>query len=97
MKTALIAMSARRITKEGITQIKGMEINKMKKYTLDQVLTMSEAAERYDINLDTLKSRLKPSLAGQDRLDQWQKQGIIKKSGKTWLITEDFLKIISII
>ena len=69
----------------------------MKKYTLNQVLTISEAAERYDINLETLKSRLKPSVAGQDRLDQWQKQGVIKKSCKTWLITEDFLKIISII
>lgn len=64
----------------------------MKKYKLDEVFTMSEAAERYGINLDTLKSRLKPSLVGSSRLEEWQKQGIIRKSGKTWLLTEDFIK-----
>ncbi|HEY9571200.1 MAG TPA: helix-turn-helix domain-containing protein [Metalysinibacillus sp.] len=92
IKIVLIAMSVRRITRKGITQIKGMEINKMKKYSIEEIFTMSEAAERYGINIDTIKSRVRTSSARPERFNSWLELGIIRKSGKTWLLTDDFMK-----
>lgn len=53
---------------------------------------MSEAAERYGINIDTIKSRVRTSSARPERFDSWLELGIIRKSGKTWLLTDDFMK-----
>ena len=63
------------------------------KYTLNQIMTIAEAAERYGINLNTLKNKFKPSVVGQERLDAWVKHGLVRQSGKTWLITEMFMEI----
>ena len=64
------------------------------KYTLNEVMTIVEAAERYNLNVQSLKNKFKPSIVGQDRIDSWAREGLIKQSGKTWLLTEDFIKLV---
>lgn len=64
-----------------------------KKYTLQQVMTLGEAAERYAVSIDMVKNRLKPSKVGQDQIDQWVAQGIIRLSGRIWFISTDFMDL----
>lgn len=64
-----------------------------KKYNLDQVMTLGEAAKRYAVSLDMVKNRLKPSKVGQEQIDEWVAKGIIKLSGRTWLISKDFMDL----
>lgn len=66
---------------------------KIKKYELNNVMTLGEASERYAVSLDMVKNRLKPSKVGQEQIDQWAAQGIIKLSGRTWLISVDFMDL----
>lgn len=66
---------------------------KIKKYELNNVMTLGEAAERYGKSHDMIKNRLKPSKVGQDQIDEWVDQGIIKLSGRTWLISSDFMDL----
>lgn len=66
----------------------------MKSYKLEEIYTTTEAAEKYNINLYTLKHKLKPSIVGEDNLKKWEKKGIIKKSGSAWLLTDDVIKLI---
>ena len=60
--------------------------------SLNQVMTITEAAERYGVKLDTLKSKFKPSVVGRERIDTWIKAGLVRQSGKTWLISETFME-----
>lgn len=62
------------------------------KYTLEQIMTIPEAAERFGINVQTLKNKMKPSVVGQDRIDEWVTNGLIRQSSKTWLITVEFIE-----
>lgn len=62
------------------------------KYTLDQIMTIPEAAERFGINQQTLKNKMKPSIIGQERIDEWVAEGLIRQSSKTWLVTEKFIE-----
>ncbi|MCB5007507.1 hypothetical protein LGV96_09720 [Streptococcus mutans] len=64
----------------------------MKNYTLHEVFTVSEAAERYDISIETIKSRVRTSTTRPDRFESWVELGIVRKSGNTWLLTDDFMK-----
>ena len=64
----------------------------MKKYSIEEIFTMSEAAERYGINISTIKSRVHTSSTRPERFESWLELGIIRKSGKTWLLTDDFMK-----
>ena len=61
------------------------------KYELNDIMTIVEASERYNINLQTLKCKFKQSIVGGDKIESWQRQGLIKQSGKTWLITPQFI------
>ena len=61
------------------------------KYELNEIMTIVEAAERYNVNLETLKCKFKPSIVGQVKIDLWKREGLIKQSGKTWLITPQFM------
>lgn len=63
-----------------------------KKYTLDEIMTIKEASERFNINLQTMKNKLKPSIVGQERIDEWVSEGLIRQSGTTWLLTEKFIE-----
>lgn len=63
-----------------------------KKYTLDEIMTIKEAADRYDLNQQTLKNKLKPSVVGQEKIDEWVASGIIRQSSTTWLLTEKFIE-----
>ena len=63
------------------------------KYTLDQVLTIPEAAELYNINLQTLKNKMKPSVVGEDQIAEWTEKGLIRRSGRIWLITREFVEL----
>lgn len=56
-------------------------------------MTIAEAAEKYKINIQTLKSKFKPSIVGPGRINEWIDSGLIRQSGKTWLMTEEFIKI----
>lgn len=62
------------------------------KYTLEQIMTIPEAAERFGINVQTLKNKMKPSVVGQERIDEWVADGLIRQSSKTWLITQEFIE-----
>lgn len=64
----------------------------MKNYIYD-IMTMVEAAERYEVKLYTLKNKFKPSVTKQEKIDAWVKEGLIRQSGKTWLITIDFMEM----
>lgn len=66
---------------------------KNKKYNLEQVMTVSEACKRYNVTIDELKNRIKPSRIGQEEIDSRVRQGIIRKSGNTWLISKDFMEL----
>ena len=63
------------------------------KYLLTEIMTIPEAAERYGLNVETLKNKFKTSIAGAEKINDWVDQGLIRKSGKTWLITPDFVEI----
>lgn len=66
------------------------------KYTLNEIMTLGEAVERYQeygVTMDKIKNRLKPSKSGQEKIDEWVSQGIIKLSGRTWLISTDFMDL----
>lgn len=64
----------------------------MKSYTLDEVFTVSEAAERYGLSVETVKSRVRTSSTRPERFESWLELGIVRKSGNTWLLTDDFMK-----
>ncbi|MFJ7954187.1 hypothetical protein ACIQZG_22045 [Lysinibacillus sp. NPDC096418] len=60
---------------------------------INNYMVLSEAAERYDVSLDMIKNRLKPSKVGQEQIDQWVSEGLIRLSGRTWIISTDFMKM----
>lgn len=60
-------------------------------HTLDEIMTISEAAERYGMKVETLKNKLKPSIAGEDKLNHLIELGLIRKSKNTWLLTVQFM------
>ena len=62
------------------------------KYTLNEIYTISEASDLYNININTIKSKFKPSLVGQDRINEWINDGLIRQSGATWLLTKEFIE-----
>ena len=64
------------------------------KYLLSEIMTIAEAAERYNVKQDTLKNKFKPSIVGQDKINTWISEGLIRQSGKTWLITSTFMEMI---
>jgi hypothetical protein len=61
--------------------------------TINDFMSIAEAAERYGINQQTLKNKLKPSVVGQERIDQWVADGLIRLSAKTWIISTDFMEL----
>lgn len=66
----------------------------MKKYTLAEVFTVNEAAQRYNISKYTIQNKLKPSTAASiTALNAMEELGIIRRSCNTWLITHDFMKL----
>lgn len=60
---------------------------------LDEIMTITEAAERYGVNLQTLKNHFKPSIVGQEVIDNRKSAGLIRQSSKTWLLTSAFMEI----
>lgn len=56
---------------------------------LYQVMTLKEVTEKYDIKLETLKSRVKRK---SSKKSLWATEGIARQSGDTWLVTEEFMK-----
>lgn len=63
-------------------------------YSINQIMTIVEASERFGVNQDTLKNKFKPSVAGRDKIQAWVNEGLIRQSGKTWLITEKFMETV---
>ena len=61
------------------------------KYSLYEIMTMVEAAEKYGVNIHTLKNKFKPSVTKPEKIKAWIEAGLIRQSGKTWLITEKFM------
>ena len=59
---------------------------------LYNVMTIIEAAERYGVKLDTLRNKFKPSVTNKEKIEKWIKKGLIRQSGKTWLITIEFME-----
>ncbi|RFA36248.1 hypothetical protein CAI16_05520 [Virgibacillus dokdonensis] len=60
---------------------------------INNFMTPAEAAHRWGISLETVKNKLKPSIAGQESIDQLIDKGLIKyfqKPGgkrKEWIIS----------
>ncbi|HHB2044596.1 DNA-binding protein [Bacillus cereus] len=66
---------------------------------IDKYMTVPEAAERFNIPVETIKSRLKPSIKNfKEQLVPMIQEGLIKsylkKDGKRkeWIISEDAMK-----
>lgn len=66
---------------------------------INNFMVLQEAADRWGIPIERLKNKLKPSIVGQDRINEWIKSGLIKcyvKPGgknKVWIISIDFMKM----
>lgn len=60
-------------------------------HTIDNFMTVGEAAERYQVSIDMIKNRLKPSKVGQKQIDEWIEKGLIRLSKRTWIISKDFM------
>lgn len=60
--------------------------------TINNYMTITEAAERYNINQQTLKNKLKPSVIGQEKIDEWIADGLIRLSAKTWIVSVEFME-----
>lgn len=67
--------------------MKGGEIVDINNY-----MTVSEAAERYGVKLETLKYHLKPSSPNEDKRKEWIEKGLIRQSGSTWILTTKFME-----
>lgn len=65
----------------------------MHKFDLNEIMTIPEAAERYGVNIQTLKNYFKPSIVGQDIIDSRIAANLIRQSAKTWLLTPEFMEI----
>ncbi|MCT6925413.1 helix-turn-helix domain-containing protein [Metasolibacillus sp.] len=63
--------------------------------TINDFMTIVEAAERYNINPQTLKNKFKPSVVGQEKIDGWVSEGLIRLSSKTWILSTEFMEQIS--
>lgn len=61
-------------------------------YSINQIMTIIEAAARYEVNIDTLKNKFKPSVTKPERIQEWIEAGLIRQSGSAWLITETFME-----
>ncbi|MDA1920650.1 DNA-binding protein [Bacillus cereus group sp. BcHK140] len=67
---------------------------------IDKYMTVNEAAERFNIPVETIKNRLKPSIKSfNSQLEKMIEEGLIKYYLKTdgkrkeWIISEDAMKI----
>ncbi|MED4077636.1 helix-turn-helix domain-containing protein [Lysinibacillus fusiformis] len=59
-----------------------------------EVMTLSEAAELYNVNVETLKSRFKNnSNKTKAKIKVWEENGLARKSGTIWLVTKDFMNL----
>lgn len=64
---------------------------------IDKYMTVNEAAERYGINVNTIKNRLKPSLPKYwKETNEMIEEGLLKfyQKGqrKEWIISEEAIK-----
>ncbi|HDR4393037.1 TPA: DNA-binding protein [Bacillus cereus] len=66
---------------------------------IDKYMTVPEAAEKFSIPVETVKSRLKPSITSfNEQLVQMIEEGLIKSylkadgKRKEWIISEDAMK-----
>lgn len=61
---------------------------------IDKYMSVAEAADRWGKPQETVKNKLKPSIVGQEAIDQMIKEGLIKyyqKPGSTrrdWIISD---------
>lgn len=66
---------------------------------IDKYMTINEAAQRWNISVETIKNKLKPSITDQKDIDSWIKRGLIKpftkKGGtnKVWIISIYFMEL----
>lgn len=64
--------------------------------SIDDYMTVNEAAYRWNINVETLKERLKPSR--NKNLDELINQGFVKyfkhpdKARGEWIVTREFME-----
>lgn len=65
---------------------------------IDNYMSVSEAAHRWGIPTNTVKGRLKPSIVGEDKINEMVDKGYIKyfehpNSGRReWIISEDAMR-----
>lgn len=83
-----------------VIENKGNSNEKSEAKQLDKYMTVNEAAERFNIPVETIKNRLKPSIKSFNaQLEQLIEEGLVKyylkEDGKRkeWIITEDAMKI----
>lgn len=67
---------------------------------IDKYMTVNEAAERFNISVETIKNRLKPSIKSfNSQLEQMIEEGLVKyylkEDGKRkeWIISTDAMDI----
>ncbi|WP_254798890.1 hypothetical protein [Bacillus cereus] len=80
--------------------IENKKIPKVESKQLDKYMTVNEAAERFNIPVETIKNRLKPSIKSfNSQLEQMIEEGFVKyylkEDGKRkeWIISEEAITV----
>lgn len=66
---------------------------------IEKYMTINEAAERWNVNIETIKAKLKPSVTSENDINHWIERGLIKpyvKPGgknKLWIISIYFMML----
>ncbi|MED4888929.1 helix-turn-helix domain-containing protein [Lysinibacillus sp. FSL R7-0073] len=62
-------------------------------YTLKDVMSVQEAAERWSISIDTIHSRIRTITKDNTKFEGAVEAGLIKKSCRTWILTTPLMKM----
>ena len=60
-------------------------------YSINQIMTLMEASERYNLNYETLRNKFKIGVTSLEKISTWVESGLVRKSGKTWLVSDEFI------
>ncbi|MEB2280064.1 hypothetical protein LAV73_08625 [Lysinibacillus xylanilyticus] len=62
-------------------------------YTLNDVMSVQEASERWDVSIDTIHSRIRTIAKDEAKFEGTVEAGLIKKSCRTWILTTPLMKM----
>ncbi|MBQ0139390.1 MAG: hypothetical protein KBT36_08845 [Kurthia sp.] len=60
---------------------------------LKNIMGVQEAAERWNVSVDTVNSRIRNLVKNTQKYSGMVDAGLIKQSHKTWILTAELMKI----